>query len=169
MNVELKKSVYLSSDLKSKAIRLRQGTASELNDDEFHVELIKEIQLPFTPIAGISLGLEENSDFLADEERIEKVMWQHINQKFLVQLEKSQCSDRKMAESVVSYFLKRDWKFRVLDCFSDLESANQFLILDGDTNRTVIEIESKFAVVDEPELWTLNQSGQKYILHPTFH
>jgi len=125
-------------------------------DDKRHIELQKDIRLPFAPYPHCHIGLEPHSRFQCDEFEIRRVMWHHVDGKFLCELEEHRYEH--VSSGVIAY-VKAGWRLR--PGFESCDTEDDALELSEDSEY-VVELEGQFWILRPFEFEVLKLDGREF-------
>lgn len=111
----------------------------------FYVTMELDMQLPFEPVAGMSIGLEPHSEWYCDESRIERVMWLPHRSRFLVRLEDNVGGARGMAQ----WRAELGWRVQLGSKYSNKREAAR-AVKENDLH-SVAKLDGGFFAVSECE------------------
>lgn len=123
--------------------------------EDFHVVMELDMQLPFVPAAGMSIGFEPDSNWNCDESEVESVMWLVHRSRFLVRLKDNKGHARHAAE----WRAKRGWKVHMDVKFPTRREAQQ--AVEDNELHSVVEHDGGFFAMSKPEVEMLQFIASK--------
>lgn len=125
----------------------------------FSVQMEREVELPFLPTAGCSLGLCEDSGFRWNEHTVKRAMWNVPRNMGYCELEEIRLEDPLQC---VKWMIENEgWKVHLEMPINSLEEAMQ--ICEDNEDSDVIEMDGLFFSVSQTELTCLKLDGREFV------